>query len=266
MKAWIGAGLLATAMPAPAPAQAPAPAPAWQVDWGDQYCILARLADPATPFVTAFRTVPGSGATGIFIVRSGAAPLPQGITAVALAPSARVFAVSARTEHRPGGLTMLELSGLHNDFWDALQRADALRLMAGGEIRRRIALPGAGRAVAALRQCVSLALRDWGVDEAALTALTAWPATTNHFGVSSYDYPSQAIRSSSEGRVVVRVDVSAEGRAAACMPVAPSGSAALDAASCQAILARARFRPARGADGRPTAARIVTTVTWLIAR
>ena len=66
------------------------------------------------------------------------------------------------------------------------------------------------------------------------------------------------------GRVIVRIDVGADGRATACATMATSGSAEIDSTTCRVILRRALFRPAIDAAGRRVAARTVSSVTWLL--
>ena len=115
----------------------------------------------------------------------------------------------------------------------------------------------------ALRSCASDALRQWGVDEAALNALRRRPLSTNGFGVTAADYPIDALREHERGRVVMRLTVSPDGRATACAPVASSHDPRFDEAACRAALSRARFTPALDASGQPVAAQIVTSVTFL---
>lgn len=204
---------------------------AWQMDWGQQFCTLVRLSDQATPFATAFRVTPGMDDPIIAMIRRESEPLPRGITAIALAPTGRTLHVAAaRTEGSLGGQPVLVLGGLHSDFWDALRGANELQLLAGNRVRRRIALPQAAAAVAALRQCISQAMRDWGVDEAALSALRERPSSTNFLGMRASDYPTGAIRSSTQGRVGcglrlartgARRNASRSGRAAARRSIPP---------------------------------------------
>jgi protein TonB len=65
--------------------------------------------------------------------------------------------------------------------------------------------------------------------------------------VSAADYPDAALRKSEQGRVGLRLGIDAHGGVTSCAVAASSGSAALDAASCALVRARARFAPARTA-------------------
>ena len=69
--------------------------------------------------------------------------------------------------------------------------------------------------------------------------------------MSRRDYPPAARRAGIGGRVVVRIDVGANGRVAACTVVQSSGNADLDETSCRLIKRRYRYEPARDAAGRP---------------
>ena len=144
--------------PGPMPGAGPAdaqPTHRWQVDWGDQFCTLVRLPDEETSFAVAFRVIPGQDSPAIVLTRGGPNPAPEGVTAVALAPANRTFRVSASSEEREGGRSVIVLGGLEDDFWEALRGANELQLMTGRRMRRQIALPQTGPAVAALRQCTS---------------------------------------------------------------------------------------------------------------
>jgi TonB family protein len=263
MFALIAASLSGLTMPAFAQ---PRPLPAWQVDWGDQYCTLIRLPSAETPFVIGMRTIPGSLGANLRLVRRGDDPFPRGIASVALAPSGRTFEVTSHTEIIQGGESVLGLTGLPEEFWDVLATATELHLRRGETVARSIPLSHTNAAVRSLRRCVSDAMAQWGMDEAALRALRQLPQSTNTFGLMNDDYPESAIRAGISGRLVVRVRVSAEGRATDCAVVATSGHVPFDEAACRAILRRGRFSPALDANGQPTSIAFAAAVMWLISR
>jgi protein TonB len=66
------------------------------------------------------------------------------------------------------------------------------------------------------------------------------------------DYPIEAVQHRWQGTVVADVTVSAEGRVSACKIVQSSGYDVLDAKTCEIMTKRARFVPAKDAQGRPT--------------
>jgi TonB family protein len=252
--------LFATATAASAQPRA---APAWQVDWGDQYCTLIRHADRSTPFVVAMRLLPGNDFSEMLLMDAGPTQLPERADAIILAPSGRTFPVSADQEMRPNGLRVVTLGQLPPDFWDALAGAESIQFRQGGRIARQVGVSQTAAGVRALRQCASDALRQWGVNEAALSGLRRRPLTTNGFGITEADYPIDALHEHLQGRVVMRLTVSPDGRATACAPVVSSRDSRFDQAACRAALSRARFTPALDAAGQPVAAQIVTSVTFL---
>jgi len=80
------------------------------------------------------------------------------------------------------------------------------------------------------------------------------------------DYPVAARRRHEEGTVGYRIDIDATGAVAGCTIVRSSGSASLDAGTCDLFRARARFTPARDAEGRAVPDYVVGLITWRIGR
>lgn len=70
---------------------------------------------------------------------------------------------------------------------------------------------------------------------------------------SPADYPMSSVENHESGTVRFWIEVSAQGRVTDCHIVQSSGSAALDAATCRVMRERARYAPARDANGRPVA-------------
>lgn len=81
------------------------------------------------------------------------------------------------------------------------------------------------------------------------------------FPVNSY--PAEAKRNGEQGRVSVELIIDKSGVPKACKLVSSSGSAALDATTCDLALANARFIPAKDARGRPIESSfVVPAVRW----
>lgn len=260
---WAAAALIMSGLHIPAAAQ-PRPAPVWQVDWGNYFCMLIRLQSEDAPFATAMRTVPGSFTASLRMVRLGDEPLPRRISSVALAPSGQAYDVTASSETLRTGASVLVLSSLPDAFWDALSGATELQFRDGTQVRRSLPLSRSEAAVRGLRRCVSDAMREWGVDEAALRALQRLPETRNGYGLTPGDYPVSALQTGQSGRVLVRIAVSPDGRATECAVIATSDNPALDRTTCDVVLRRARFTPALDANGQPTRAVVANVVTWLV--
>ena len=76
------------------------------------------------------------------------------------------------------------------------------------------------------------------------------------------DYPASALRLKQEGSVAVDLDVGADGRVEGCTITRPSGSAALDSATCRLLSARATFVPAIDNTGYPAPWWVRQEIVW----
>jgi len=81
---------------------------------------------------------------------------------------------------------------------------------------------------------------------------------------TSDDYPAAALRADIEGVVRFVLGVAADGSVTDCTVSETSGDAGLDAKTCELLRARARFSPARDADGNATTGTWSSAVRWQI--
>ena len=81
---------------------------------------------------------------------------------------------------------------------------------------------------------------------------------------SDADYPAAAQRNEEQGTTAVALTVGPDGRVTDCRVTSSSGSATLDAATCNILRRRARFTPARGSDGNPTSDNTTTRIRWVL--
>lgn len=92
------------------------------------------------------------------------------------------------------------------------------------------------------------------------------PAGRPRANLSSYfstdDYPGDALRARAEGTVSFRLEINAEGRVSRCNIVESSGNASLDAKTCEVLISRARYEPARNAAGEAVPGGDAGRVTW----
>jgi protein TonB len=68
---------------------------------------------------------------------------------------------------------------------------------------------------------------------------------------SSDDYPADAMQNGWQGAVVVDLRIDAKGQPRRCVIVRTSGHESLDHATCNIMLIRARFIPAKDSNGKP---------------
>ena len=79
---------------------------------------------------------------------------------------------------------------------------------------------------------------------------------------SDDDYPAEARRRNEQGRVQIRLKIDPLGVVRGCSIISSSGSVALDDATCTLAKRRARFVPARDADGRPVWGSWTSAIRW----
>jgi periplasmic protein TonB len=65
------------------------------------------------------------------------------------------------------------------------------------------------------------------------------------------DYPPEAMANGWQGTVIADLTISATGRARVCRIARSSGYRVLDVKTCEILLLRARFTPAKDSLGRP---------------
>jgi len=76
------------------------------------------------------------------------------------------------------------------------------------------------------------------------------------------DYPADALRNGWSGRVKIGWTISVDGRAVDCHTIQSSGHEVLDEAACRAIMARARYEPARDVAGVAIASSAQQSIAW----
>jgi TonB family protein len=82
--------------------------------------------------------------------------------------------------------------------------------------------------------------------------------------VTTFDYPSEALRANAQGATGFRLTVDTEGRVTACQITSSSGSGTLDAATCNLVTSRAHFRPSTNARGKPVVGSFNSRLRWAI--
>lgn len=80
---------------------------------------------------------------------------------------------------------------------------------------------------------------------------------------SNDDYPDEARRRGEEGLVVITIGIDTEGRPRVCEVTQSSGHASLDKVTCDLVMQRGRYAPARTPAGTPIDARVtIPGVRW----
>jgi periplasmic protein TonB len=92
------------------------------------------------------------------------------------------------------------------------------------------------------------------------------PAERARASLSEYfsddDYPEPSYRRGAEGVVHFRLEIDARGAPSRCLIDYSSGDIDLDRATCDILMSRARFRPARDSNGHAVPDRVSSRVRW----
>lgn len=78
------------------------------------------------------------------------------------------------------------------------------------------------------------------------------------------DYKSSWVRREYQGVAGFRLDIAASGKVTGCRVTSSTGHPELDQATCELVQSRARFEPARGANGEPVAGSFSSSVRWVL--
>jgi len=121
-------------------------------------------------------------------------------------------------------------------------------------------------ALKAMETCHDDLLKGWGIDGPQMRALAAMPEPKASPGTwaSTKDYPSDLIRTEVGGEVSFKLDVSAEGLPTSCLVIVSSKIEQLDKVTCKIMMQRAKFKPARTAEGSPAASHYINRVRWQV--
>ncbi|MFC3175148.1 hypothetical protein ACFOD9_12885 [Novosphingobium bradum] len=130
-----------------------------------------------------------------------------------------------------------------------------------------LALGSMGPPMAAMRQCTSDLVKEWGLDPTEQASLATHPRPRTNPGtwVRAGDYPWGPLASGQQAIISFRLAVDATGQTTAC---AIQSSIASDDAfaktTCELLKKRAQFEPARTPAGKAVASYYVNRVLWVI--
>lgn len=251
-----------------AQAQPPKPADGWRVVQQDRSCKLVRSVGAESRALLTVNRNPFLPVTSLELI----SPDVPNVAPYDLLPASVRDERTGRMVQARGGVRtfkgrpdrQLNIYGVDTSFVDALNDGSTLVIQLRGKSIASVPMAGLTAAVTARSLCTEELLRTWGIDPAAIAGLRALPEPANDPSrwVTTDDYPPHALMREATGRSTVRYRVTLEGRVADCTVAETSGNAALDDASCKALTKRARYRPAIGSDGAPTATWVAATFTW----
>lgn len=237
-----------------APPKSPPTGARWTVDASNDSCVMARqVADGPTTF--AVMRYPGADHLRMRII---APSLPKGLSSGDR---------KLRATLSPGTFSQEEFAGIFNmgsnkalqlwlpaAFLDALAGASSLRLSVRSREIAAYDVPQAAAVTGAFARCERGALLEWGADPASLEPGAVRPKAVGDDGPWVDKVLKGVMGNKERFNAVHRLTVGSDGRATACAPIGANVIAAASAKLCAALLANARYEPARDRLGKPVRA------------
>lgn len=142
-------------------------------------------------------------------------------------------------------------------------RAGGVNFVAKDTIARSFTLDQMAELLSGLEKCTEDLKRYWNMDAAQSNAIATPAKGDMRVLFTSEDYPAEALRGNKEGTVQFLLLIDERGSVAGCHVERPSGIPILDAMGCQVMRERAKFTPARDAQGHPVRSAVTTpSVSW----
>ena len=251
-----------SAAPLPAPLKGAGP---WTVEFAETLCGLGKAYEsPAGTVMLAVKAPLVGRDYGIFVVRpGGAATVATWREAFIVKPGgARVgpFPLQAFTSASKKRVARFAINA---EEYTLAEDGSTLTLDLGSEGMFSFAVPNLPKALETLEGCTKGLRKELGIDQQVIDRVVVNAKMIGlTFKVS--DYPSDAVRQGLQGTVGVLAFVGADGRVTGCKVIETSGSPSLDGRTCAVLERRARYKPARDANGTKLLAPIYTRTRWVL--
>ena len=185
----------------------------------------------------------------------------------------------ALTAGGPDAVPALRVSNLRLDGWAAKSKDEqppalaqsvetsvtTITFRAASSKRYRLETGSLGPPLAAMRQCTASLIKSWGYDPAVEAGLVrrATPTGNPAAWVVTGDFPSKALWAGHNGLVHFRLDVDETGKPVGCRVLFRTNPDEFADRSCKALLQRAKFNPARDAQGKPVKSFYINSIRWM---
>lgn len=280
---WFGAVLTALVQPSRVLASeliVLQPYSSWQVDYGSDFCTMARQFGTGDGAVfLLFKKFGPSNSFSLTFAGKPIASLSRDRAAqVRFGPgedwqrfkyffgslgkaTPAVFSTGRLTVDSPSEekLAALENGKAFRTPPVAPERLTAIRhvsIRQAGGVEIQVNTGGLLKPFAEMEKCVRSLVESWGFDPVAMETLRSGPVaiTSSMPWVSDMDYPKSMIIEGRRAIVHFLLTVDSQGAVTSCKIQQSAGHLEFDEAVCKLVTARAKFTPAIGADGQPTAA------------
>lgn len=243
----------------------------WEVDYGANSCRLIRH------FVRAGKTYRleisqnlASGGQG-WVLYGTALPVYTSAAFIEIepGPEARAHRFNILSfVNRESEEKAIRWEDADGGLLGALREDRPLRITDPGKLDLAIGLPKVGEAVKALEKCENDLIASWGFDAAQFRSLGERAQPSGYPGrwATNDDYPRADAVNRNEGMTMFLLTIGADGKTSDCRIIGSSGFPGLDVRTCELLLARATFRPARDGAGQAVKSFYVNRIRWQLPR
>lgn len=278
--ALIAALALCTAVPIAQAAPAPelAPVSPWNVHYAEESCKLIRGFGTTGDTVTMMIEMFGPGDRGSVVLvgnrlRSDTTFQQVRVWFGADRPANATEAVSATggSSNVPMVIASHIWTGRADEgVWGAEpdlayeKSLDRVTYEAAGHVRFVLDTGRMDQPLTAMRKCVDGLVKEWGLDPAVQRTLTrrVVPATPPQTWIHDGDYPYVPLVDGASGIVHFRLNVGVDGIPTACVIQSKTKPDEFAPTTCRLLTTRARFQPARDAQGQPVASYFFSSVRY----
>ena len=260
-----GAGLALLLQSSVLPAEPQVANERWVLNYAPTQCLGFRRYGPTDkPTILTLKPSPVSDVMQLSIVKPGgtrdnSASETTGKLRIDDGNSIDASILSVSTK---GGIKSYQIN-LTGAQAAALASATRLRIV-GEEVNESLFLSQMPQLMKSMASCTADLRRYWNITPELQAKIKA-RSTGSLVGLfDSNDYPGIALYKNQEGTVEVSLLIDEEGKVAECAVTETSKVAALDAQVCFVLSKRAKFKPAIGADGKPTRDSFSERISWRI--
>lgn len=258
-----------------------APVTPWNVDYAPATCTLARgFGDKAKPDIFMLEQFGPSTTFQLLLISDQLPRYEQGETLfLRYGESARIPLRSAMPGTTKAGKHTLTIARSALVPFDELpddveapsvtEAQEAAVTSVSVQFHGRTTVFATGRmdkAFATLRKCTDQLVQSWGLDPVQQRTLSARPRPLSKPSnwITSSAYPSGMVMMGKQGLVNFRLSVDEKGVPTACEIQRSYSDPQFDKVTCQLLMRRGRFAPARDAAGKPIASYYLNSVRFIM--
>jgi TonB family protein len=240
------------------------PSSKWNVDYGKEMCTVGRsFGDDGITF--GFRPDGFAGQGGMLVVlqpaKSGAR-YHEFSQSIEVADGADPIKVSAKSYYIRERQSRVVTMVVNAEELGRLKAAKSFAVPVSGRERIALAPDNFAAALAALDKCSDDLMGMHGVPMTEIAQATV--RTTARRAERWFTYPSSSRMFGAEGRIVTLIAVSDQGKPTDCRILSQNAEHLLAKSSCETIMRRGDFEPARNASGEAIRSWTTMTITYQI--